>query len=119
MKTAVLNIHKKDTVDEIKDICAEQIYRDYFWLGLFTTTNTMVYTCKYMFFTYETMSFGLELLHIEVKRLFWDSETLDCKLVGKFKGSPDKSHFIFEINVGKRRIRHRTTLNFIDSYNRF
>ena len=27
-----------------------------------------------------------------------------------FKGSPDQSHFIFEINVGKSRIRHRTTL---------
>ena len=28
-----------------------------------------------------------------------------------FKGSPDPSHFIFEINVGKSRIRQRTTLN--------
>ena len=36
LKTAVLNIHKKDTLDEVKDICAEQIYRDYFCLGLFT-----------------------------------------------------------------------------------
>ena len=30
----------------------------------------------------------------------------------EFKGSA--SHFIFEINVGKRRIRHRTTLNLND-----
>ena len=36
------------------------------------------------------------------------------------KGSPDQSHFIFEINVGKRRIRHRTTLNLNDLiFNRF
>jgi len=28
-----------------------------------------------------------------------------------FKGSSDPSHFIFEINDGKRRIRNRTTLN--------
>ena len=28
-----------------------------------------------------------------------------------FKGSWDPSHFIFENNVGKSRIRHRTTLN--------
>ena len=28
------------------------------------------------------------------------------------KGSSDPSHFIFEINVGKGRIRHRTTLKF-------
>ena len=27
------------------------------------------------------------------------------------KGSPDQGHFIFEINVGKGRIRHWTTLN--------
>ena len=26
------------------------------------------------------------------------------------KGSPDPNHFIFEINVGKRRIRHTETL---------
>ena len=30
-----------------------------------------------------------------------------------FKGSPYSSHFIFEIKLGKRRIRHRTTLDFI------
>ena len=29
----------------------------------------------------------------------------------RFKGSSDQNHFIFEINVGKRRIRHITTLN--------
>ena len=29
-----------------------------------------------------------------------------------FKGSLDRSHFIFEINVGKRRIRYTTTLDF-------
>ena len=28
---------------------------------------------------------------------------------GHFKGSPDQSHFIFEINVGEGRIRHRRT----------
>ena len=28
------------------------------------------------------------------------------KFKTKIKGSPDPSHFIFEINVGKRRIRH-------------
>ena len=27
-----------------------------------------------------------------------------------FKGSSDSNHFIFEINVGKSRIRHRTIL---------
>ena len=30
----------------------------------------------------------------------------------KFKGSPGPNHFMFQINVGKRRIRYRTTLNF-------
>ena len=39
-------------------------------------------------------------------------------LSGKFnvKGSPDLSHFIFEINVGKRRIRHTTTQKFNDEF---
>ena len=30
------------------------------------------------------------------------------------KGSPDQSHFIFEINVGKSRIRHKTTSKIED-----
>ena len=32
----------------------------------------------------------------------------------KFKGSPYQNHFIYEINIGKRRIRHKTTLNLND-----
>ena len=32
------------------------------------------------------------------------------------KGSSDPSHFIFEINVGKRRIRYRTTLKSEDEF---
>ena len=35
--------------------------------------------------------------------------------IRKFEGSLDQSHFIFKINAGKRRIRHRTTLNLIQS----
>ena len=37
----------------------------------------------------------------------------DCLSINDrpFKGSPYTIHFIFEINVGKRRIRQRTTLN--------
>ena len=34
--------------------------------------------------------------------------------VVRIKGSLDQSHFIFEINVGKSRIRHITTLNLND-----
>ena len=38
----------------------------------------------------------------------------------EFKDDSDPSHFIFEINVGKGRIRHRTTLNLKDViFNRF
>ena len=32
----------------------------------------------------------------------------------KIKGSLDPSHFIFEINVGKKRIRYTTTVKFND-----
>ena len=28
------------------------------------------------------------------------------------KGGSDPSHFIFEINIGKKRIRHTTTVKF-------
>ena len=34
-----------------------------------------------------------------------------ARFLNIFKGSPDQSHFIFELNVGQRRIRHTTTLN--------
>ena len=33
-----------------------------------------------------------------------------------FKGSSDPSHFIFSINVGKSRIRHRTNLKLNDDF---
>ena len=33
-----------------------------------------------------------------------------------FKGSSDPSHFIFEINVGTRQIRHITTLKLNDEF---
>ena len=37
-----------------------------------------------------------------------------------FKGSPDPNHFIFDINVGKVRLRLRTTLNLNDNiFNQF
>ena len=32
--------------------------------------------------------------------------------IDRFKGSSDLSHFLFEINVGKGQIRHKTTLQF-------
>ena len=35
---------------------------------------------------------------------------LNHHIAQSFKGGLDQSHFIFEINVGKRRIRHTTTL---------
>ena len=44
---------------------------------------------------------------------------LSLKL-GWFKSRPYPSHFIFDIIVGKRRIRHTTTLQLIDEFpNRF
>ena len=33
-----------------------------------------------------------------------------------FNGSSDQTHFIFEINVGKRRIRHTPTLKLNDEF---
>ena len=52
-----------------------------------------------------------------------DFGTIDLflnKILSLFKGGPVPSHFIFEINVGKKRIRHKTTLNLNDAiFNRF
>ena len=49
-----------------------------------------------------------------------------CQKIGfsvatcRFKGSSDQSHFIFEINVGKSRIRHTTTLKYnVEFLNQF
>ena len=42
-------------------------------------------------------------------------ETIGQEAYG-FKGSSDPSHFIFEINVGKSRIRHTTTLKLNDEF---
>ena len=40
--------------------------------------------------------------------------------IGSIKGSSSPSQFTFEINVGKRRIRHRTTLDLNNViFNRF
>ena len=41
----------------------------------------------------------------------WVQFRTSTNLLWLIKGSSDPSHFIFEINVGKSRIRHRTTLN--------
>ena len=43
--------------------------------------------------------------------LYRESNVINFSHNKIFKGSPDPSHYIFEINVGKMRIRHRTTLN--------
>ena len=43
----------------------------------------------------------------------------NCSLIIKLdflKASSDPSHFIFEINVGKSRIRHTTTLKLNDEF---
>ena len=52
----------------------------------------------------------------KIKLDYW----LKCYFQRFFKGTLDPSHFIFEINVGKRRIRNRKTLNLNDLiFNRF
>ena len=42
------------------------------------------------------------------------TESLEVKMKN-IKGSSDPSHFIFGINVGKSRIRHKTTLKLNDA----
>ena len=51
-------------------------------------------------------------------QIFGDDNELTDDLIPQilFKGSPDLNHLIFEINVGKGRIRHKTTLNLNDEF---
>ena len=49
--------------------------------------------------------------------IVWRTLSIVIHLIAYFywpfiKGSSGLNHFIFEIKVGKKRIRHRTTLNF-------
>ena len=48
------------------------------------------------------------------KQQVFDKQVLRVSLLKPFKGSRDPSHFVFEINVGKKRIRHTTTLKLND-----
>ena len=51
------------------------------------------------------------------KKVF-DAENfgIDQKITTEFKDGSDPCHFIFEFNVGKRRIRHKTSQKLIDKF---
>ena len=71
------------------------------------------------------MKFVLGIFEIKMDtmifmRLFLHPTKKNYFKVKYFKGSPDPNHFLFEINVGKGRIRHRTAQNRNDvKCNRF
>ena len=50
------------------------------------------------------------------QRCWWQKRDTNIDVIFiHFKGSQNPSHFIFEINVGKSRIRHATTLSLNDA----
>ena len=51
------------------------------------------------------------------KKVF-DAENfgIDQKITTEIKDGSDPCHFIFEFNVGKRRIRHKTSQKLIDEF---
>ena len=51
---------------------------------------------------------------IHQRALYDRGDTLKSNEFARLEGSLDPSHLIFEINVGERRTRHRTTLNLND-----
>ena len=51
----------------------------------------------------------MEFIFWNVKSEYYFYQTPVFILSTRFKGSPDPSHFIFEISVGNRRIRDKTT----------
>ena len=52
-------------------------------------------------------------IHFTIKHLKTQTQKFLQKMT-YFKGSPYPNHLIFEINVGRGKIRQRTTLNFND-----
>ena len=58
---------------------------------------------------------------IKIKMNCIDGKNFEAKekymqLLCNMRCSSDPNHFIFEINVGKRRIRHTTTLKLNDEF---
>ena len=62
---------------------------------------------------YAAKNLSLEFQACFLNRFFFDLISQNKPI--RFKGSSDLSHFIFEINVGKGRLRHITTLNLNDA----
>ena len=51
-----------------------------------------------------------------IKTLTSVGDRVPTVMIDIFKGSPDPSHFIFEINVGRERIRHTTPLKLNNEF---
>ena len=74
------------------------------------TRSFWLYVCSFMHQTYEKCK------TIRSKRQNFPSSKFFNEEFRNFKGSSDPNHFIFEINVGNSRIRHKTTLNLNDAF---
>ena len=95
---------------------------DNHWLRLVSVSTRQDRTTNNTLMGYQDKPFILEY-----SRLSTNNHRNGQELVSRinahtqyFKGSSDRSHFIFEINVGKSRILQRTTLNLNDAvFNQF
>ena len=66
--------------------------------------------------SYETTNGWPEQLKNWLLQWFYKyAKVSDLEIWLDFKGSSHPNHFIFEIHVGKSRIRHRTTLKLNDN----
>ena len=82
-----------------------------------TSVRTVLITCQknrsYSFLDYQ---YYFNSYHQRKYKLRIESLNDFCQKISIFeleiKGSAQQSHFIFEINAGKRRIRHATTLKY-------
>ena len=83
-------------------------------------------TSVWIYWGYQTSRIGeigmiqgkLKIFLRQVSGISYSVKTSTYRLAwgDSLKGSSDPSHFIFKINVGKRRIRHRTTLKLNDEF---
>ena len=81
-----------------------------FLIAIFAFMSSFIITCMNMMFMLTQAAFCLETLRAYRTNIGSISSMSFLERGLKFKGT-NQRHFIFEINVGKSRIRHRTTLN--------
>ena len=107
-------LHKTRPKQFLNKTCAQRMFSGW---HLLQTLLHSVQVSIFWFVTFLTKLFVIpfnNILTVTLRITLQSPRLLNwwkLAILNLFKDSPDPSHLIFEINVGKRRIRHITTLN--------